>query len=265
MIQRNIGEADRVADSAKRLVVRADDLGMCHAVNVGTLKGFEEGIVTQTSMMAPCPWFPEAAALVRTTRIPAGLHMTLTCEWDFLRWRPLTDGSSLVGSDGTFYRTIEEAHRSVTHDDAVAELLAQARRAAFEGVSLSYLDCHMGEAAPAAYARVSETLDLPMVNQGYPTSFPFTSRAELSPRDADGKKAWMLAYLRDLPAGVHLLVCHLAIPGPEIASMTSPDSIPYRWAEEYRKSDLEVITDPEVADAVRHYGIELTSVESLRA
>lgn len=260
-----IREEARLANPVKRLVVRADDFGMCHAVNTGTLKGFKEGIVTQTSMMAPCPWFPEAAAIVRQSRIPAGLHMTLTCEWDFLRWRPLTDGPSLAGEDGTMYRTVEEVRRGVTRDDAVRELLAQARRASLEGVHLGYLDWHMGDGAHEAYAEVSATLGLPMATPGQAASFPFTSRAELSARNADEKKSWMLDYVRDLPDGTHLLICHLATAGPEIASMTGPDSVPYRWAEEYRKSDLEVITDPDVREAIARSGIELTSIQALTA
>jgi predicted glycoside hydrolase/deacetylase ChbG (UPF0249 family) len=68
-----------------RLIVQGDDFGMCHAVNVGTMQAFQEGILTQASTMAACPWFTEAAALARESGIPLGVHQTLTCEWDFLR------------------------------------------------------------------------------------------------------------------------------------------------------------------------------------
>ncbi len=244
----------------RQLVIRADDLGMCHAVNEGTLKGIEAGIVTQTSVMTACPWFPEAAVLVRRTGIPAGIHLTLTCEWDFLRWRPMTDGASLSGGDGTFHRTIEDAQKNLSHAEAVKELLAQVRRAFAEGLAISYLDAHMGEAAPDAISEVSETFGLPLTVPGHRTSVAFASWSELSPRAGGSKKAWMLEYLRNLTPGLHLLVCHLAVPGPEIASLTGPDSIPYRWAEEYRKSDLEVVTDPEIRQAIQDLGIELTSV-----
>ena len=45
-----------------RLVVQADDLGMCRAVNEGIENAVADGIVTQTSVMAPTPWFAEGAA-----------------------------------------------------------------------------------------------------------------------------------------------------------------------------------------------------------
>ena len=81
--------------AAKRLIVQADDFGMCHAVNQGIAQSFQSGILTQASAMAPCPWIPEAAALAKQLKIPIGAHGTLTCEWDHLRWRPLTPGASL--------------------------------------------------------------------------------------------------------------------------------------------------------------------------
>ena len=42
-----------------RLVVQADDLGMCRSVNEGIEHAIVDGIVTQTSVMAPTPWFVE--------------------------------------------------------------------------------------------------------------------------------------------------------------------------------------------------------------
>jgi predicted glycoside hydrolase/deacetylase ChbG (UPF0249 family) len=147
-----------------RLVVQGDDFGMCHAVNVGTVEAFRSGILTQASTMAACPWFTEAAALAREFGIPLGVHQTLTCEWDFLRWRPLTDGASLVGEDGTFLRSVAEAQASVTHADAVRELTAQVAKFAAEGLAIEYLDVHMGQsAAPAAYDEVSSAAGKPFI------------------------------------------------------------------------------------------------------
>ena len=84
-----------------RLVVQGDDLGMCRAVNEGIALAHAEGILTQASVMAPTPWFAEGAAMARRQGLPVGLHVTLTCEWEYLRWGPLTPGPSLRGDDGT--------------------------------------------------------------------------------------------------------------------------------------------------------------------
>jgi len=122
-----------------RLVVRGDDFGMCHAVNEGIKRAFTEGIVTTASAMAPCPWFGEAVEMARDAGIPLGAHQTLTCEWDYFRWRPLTDGPSLAGADGTLRPSVELAQQHVQHSDVVRELLAQVNRFRSAALSLDYL------------------------------------------------------------------------------------------------------------------------------
>jgi predicted glycoside hydrolase/deacetylase ChbG (UPF0249 family) len=245
-----------------RLAVRGDDFGMCHAVNEGIKRAFTEGIVTTASAMAPCPWFGEAAKIAKDIGIPVGAHQTLTCEWDYFRWRPLTDGPSLSGADGTFHVSVELASEHVRHADAVRELLAQVDRFRSAGLSLDYLDHHMGGSVPAAYAEVSELTGVPFL---YADEIRrrLMSISELSPRDAAGKKAWMLNYLRGLRPGAHLLICHPAVQSAELESLTAPGSVPYRWAAEYRLSDLAVLTDPEVRELIGSLGITLCTLGQL--
>ena len=244
-----------------KLVVQGDDFGMCHSVNEGTIEAFRNGVLTQASTMVPCPWFTEAAELAKQYGLPLGIHQTLTCEWDYLRWRPLTAGTSLVGDDGTtMRRTVVDAHTNIGHDDAIAELTAQAERFRAHGLEIGYFDVHMGFIAGPAYAAVSESYGRPFLYPSLPTSLTFTSIKGLSEREEDAKKSWLLHHLENLEEGVHLLVCHVAVPGAEIASITSPESSPFRWAEEYRKSDLATLTDPDVRAAIDKLGIELVSV-----
>jgi hypothetical protein len=243
-----------------RLVVQGDDFGMCHAVNEGVSRAFRDGIVTQASLMTACPWFHEAADLARTFAIPVGLHQTLTCEWDFLRWGPLTAAPSLRSPDGTFYRTIADVQAKHTNGDAVAELVAQAARARDAGLQLRYADVHMGSVAPAAYQRVATDLAIPFLYPGLDASMEFTSIAMLSARRAVDKKGWFLHHLGRLTPGLHLVVTHPGVGGSELAALTSPTSGPAPWAEAYRVSDLAVLLDPEVRAAIEKRGIVLTSV-----
>jgi predicted glycoside hydrolase/deacetylase ChbG (UPF0249 family) len=243
-----------------KLIVQGDDFGMCHAVNVGTVQAFREGILTQASTMAACPWFTEAAALARASGIPLGVHQTLTCEWDNLRWRPLTDGPSLVSDDGTFYRTVAEARAALTHDDAVRELTAQAGKFAAEGLTVDYLDVHMGHSArPESYAEVANAVGKPFIYSAE-DSRRFASIETLSNRDAEVKKAWVLDHIASLTPGVHLLVTHCAAAEPELAALHNPGNETYRWAEEYRLSDQEIVLDPEIREAIEARDIELTTV-----
>jgi len=247
------------ANGEIRLIVRGDDFGMCHAVNLGIKRAFTEGIVTTASTMAPCPWFGEAARIAAEVGIPLGAHQTLTCEWDYFRWRPLTDGPSLVGDDGTFPPSVELAQQNVAYDDVVRELLAQVERFRSAGLNLDYLDHHMGSTLPAAYADVSSQASVPFL-YSVEIRRNLASFSELSPRDGDGKKAWLLDYLRHLGPGVHMLVSHPAVGSSELDSLTGPDSVPYRWAAEYRLSDIAVLTDPEVKGLIDELGIRLCSL-----
>ena len=247
---------------AVQLVVQGDDFGMCHAVNTGTVRAYEDGIVTQASTMVPCPWFPEAAALGRATGLPLGIHSTLTCEWDGLRWTPLTAGATLRGEDGlTFHRTVAGA-KQADPAEATDELVAQAERFLAAGLSLTYFDVHMGLSQLPAYDAVSSRYGVPFLYPGVPASLPWTSIKMLSERPASTKKEWLLGYLRRVAErpGVHLLVGHCAADDPELAAMVEPDSPVFPWAREYRVSDLAVLTDPEVAAEVESSGIELVSV-----
>jgi hypothetical protein len=246
------------------LVVRGDDFGMCHAVNQGVAAAASEGIVTTSSAMAPCPWFDEAVELASDLHIPLGVHQTLTCEWDYFRWRPLTGGPSLTRGDGTFHSSVQLAQQHVQFDDAVSELLAQVSAFRSAGVSPDYLDVHMGSTLPAAYAEVSALAGVPFLYSDEILG-RLASYSELSPRDASGKKAWLVAYLRALGPGVHLLVSHPGVPSSELESLTGPESVPYRWAAEYRVSDLEVLTDPDVSALIDQLGIRLCSLPAALA
>jgi predicted glycoside hydrolase/deacetylase ChbG (UPF0249 family) len=249
------------------LVVQADDLGMCHAVNEGIVRAFIDGIVTQAAIMAPCPWFDEATALVREHRIPVGLHCTFTSEWDHLRWRPLTGGVSLAGADGTMHRTVEAATERLDPEEAFVELKAQADRVLAAGIEPICCDNHMGAIHPGACERLCAVLGLPFL---YPVVEPhvaFASSVMMSPYEGNSthadKKAWLLNHIDRLTPGRHYLCTHPAVAGEEIRSLTRPGARNADWAERFRKSDLEALTDPDVKAAIEARGIALVSVADL--
>ncbi|MFT5378567.1 MAG: putative glycoside hydrolase/deacetylase ChbG (UPF0249 family) [Candidatus Latescibacterota bacterium] len=59
------------------LLVRADDIGMAHAANEACIEVFDQGICRSVELMPTCPWFAEAAQLLRERPLyDAGVHLT---------------------------------------------------------------------------------------------------------------------------------------------------------------------------------------------
>lgn len=253
--------------SAIQLIVQADDFGMCHAVNEGIVRAFNHGIVTQSAIMAPCPWFHEAADLSREHHIPIGLHCTLTCEWDHLRWRPLTDGASLMEADGTQHRTLAGAQAAVDPEEAFAEVRAQAERARAAGIELICCDNHMGPVCPPAFERLCAELGVPFLYPVVQPHVPLASAVMISEymgnRNHADKKSWLLHHIDNLAPGLHYLCTHPAVASPELSAIAKPDAQNADWADRFRVSDLEVLTDPDIRAAIEGRGIELVSVADL--
>jgi predicted glycoside hydrolase/deacetylase ChbG (UPF0249 family) len=232
-------------------------------VNEGIALAFTDGILTQTSAMAPTPWFPEGAAIATRLGIPVGLHVTLTCEWEYLRWGPLTGGSTLRGDDGTFHRSVPAAAAAVDPAEGVAEALAQADRAIAAGLDLTYVDPHMGIAVPPAYEAVCEREGLRFIYEDITPHHDWASILILSIGPMRGRPAWFADHLDQLGPGTHFVMTHPGVAGPELRALTdreAPDSV---WAEAFRTRDLEALCAPEVRAVIDRRGIELTCVRDL--
>lgn len=236
---------------------------MCHAVNEGVVEAFVEGILTQASVMVPCPWFAEAADLALRHRIPVGMHCTLTCEWPSMRWRPLTRGASLVRADGTFHETVARAAAVVRPEEAAAELETQAQAMVELGLPPLYFDSHMGMVSRKAYHHVCELHRRPFILPIVSRFLWLNSLLVLSPRPAEEKRRVLVAYLEELPPGHHLIQSHPAVASGELRALAGRGASAEPWAETYRVSDLDLLTDPEVRGIVERRGIELVSVSDL--
>lgn len=246
-----------------RLVVQGDDLGMCRAVNEGVALAFTDGILTQTSVMAPTPWFGEGAAMAQRLGIPTGLHVTLTCEWEFLRWSPLSAGASLRDPDGGFKRTVEAAKQGQPAD-AIAEVDAQIDRALGAGLTLGYVDPHMGVSLRPAYeaacARLGVRFMYDIVSPHHVWDSPVIWLSLLSRRD---RPARLVEVLEQLGDGTHMLMAHPATSTDELRAITPVDAENYFWAEPTRVCDLEALCAPEVRKVVESRNIELVAVADL--
>ncbi len=133
-----------------RLVIHADDVGMCHGANQAFVELSHFGTITSGSVMVPCPWFTEIAeAAAGDDTLDCGIHLTLNAEKACYRWGPVSTAgpsSGLVDEHGFFWRTVAEVRRNAHPDAVEQEWRAQIDRALAFGVNVTHLDAHMGSA-----------------------------------------------------------------------------------------------------------------------
>lgn len=132
-----------------RVMLRADDFGMSHAVNLALKDMVRSGIPFNASVMMVTPWVQEAAQILKEApHVSIGLHLTLTSEFEQLKWGPVSGKAavpSLVDERGYFRTSVKDFLLS-DYDlkEVETELRAQIDRAMAMGMKVDYLDHHMG-------------------------------------------------------------------------------------------------------------------------
>lgn len=135
-------EGDRV------LILHIDDAGMSFDSNAGSKKALEEGMANSVSVMMPCPWVPGFVKYLRENpQVDAGLHLTLTSEWENYRWGPLLgiqQAPGLVDQEGAMWPNVKSVVENASPEEVEAEIRAQLKRARSMGFEPTHLDSHMG-------------------------------------------------------------------------------------------------------------------------
>ncbi len=127
----------------QRLVILScDDLGSCHAANVGVFRALHDGAATCASIMVPAPWASYAARMALPSD-DIGVHLTLNAEHECYRWGPITHAPSLQSGEGGFPRTLEDLWEHADHDEVLRELRAQIERAIAWGLEITHLAPHL--------------------------------------------------------------------------------------------------------------------------
>ncbi|MGN1315447.1 MAG: polysaccharide deacetylase family protein [Acutalibacteraceae bacterium] len=130
---------------AKYLIVNADDYGMCNAANVAVEELFLGGWLKSSTIMMPCPAAEHAVNFsIDHPEYAIGIHTTLTSEWGKYRWKPLTEGKSLVDEEGFMWRESDLVEKNAALSDIEKEVRAQIDLAHSMGMKPSHIDNHMG-------------------------------------------------------------------------------------------------------------------------
>ncbi len=266
------------------LIINGDDAGMCHAANLGTIECLEQGLMTTSTIMVPCPWFLEIADYAHThPEKDFGIHLCHTSEWKFYRWGPVAPHAEvpgLVDADGCLWRSVEEVYAHATPEEALIEGRAQIKKAIAAGVDVTHLDSHMGTLQydaryMEAYLKLALEFDLPvrMASQHTLEAFQqprlravFAAKGVvftddfvyegLKDESKDVKGFW-LRVLKNLKPGVTELYIHAAKPTEELQAITGS------WRT--RGQEFETFAhDPEVRKVIEEQGIIRIGYRPLR-
>ena len=258
-----------------RLIVRGDDMGFSHSGNEALVKTYKEGIETSIEVIVPSPWFPEAVQLLKEIpNVDVGIHLALTSEWDLVKWRPMTQASSLVDADGYFYPMVfpnkNYPGRSISEnawkiEDVEREFRAQIETALRHIPRISHVSAHMGcsalsEEVKAMTKRLTQEykIDIDPVDydvQRLPVEGPRTT--------ADEKvKSFLTALGKMEPGKTYLFVEHPGLDTPELRAI---HHIGYPHVAKDRQGVTDLFTSEKVKAFIRKRGIQLISYKDLRS
>jgi predicted glycoside hydrolase/deacetylase ChbG (UPF0249 family) len=258
---------------AKLLIINCDDLGSTRSANVAVYEALRRGVATSATLMVPCPWARDAAAMYRGEDV--GVHLTLNAEWETYRWGPTTHSPSLLDGDGGFPRTVQDAWEHADLDEVRKECRTQIERAIYWGFDVSHIDSHMGTMQLRAdffdvYLELAVEFNLPLRMAGVSSEraigFPFRRlAAEEGIVFSDnfvwtpvGSRRMLERVLFDLRPGVTEVLAHPAIDSDELR-VSHPD-----WAQ--RVEDHALLTsDSSVRDLIDRSGAVLIGYRELRA
>jgi chitin disaccharide deacetylase len=255
------------------LIINCDDLGSCHAANVGVYEALRDGIATSATLMVPCPWARDAASRYRGEDV--GVHLTLNAEHESYRWGPITQAPSLLDGDGGFPRTVTDVWDHADLDEVRRELRAQVERAILWGFDVSHLDSHMGtlQLRPEffdVYLDLAVEFQLPLRLSGASSErsigFPFRRLAAeegvLFPDHfvmvrGMGSRRTIEKVIGDLRPGVTEVYAHPAVDAAELRAL-APD-----WATRVDDHDL-LTTDRSLRAMLDRAGVQRIGYRPLR-
>ncbi|MBI3838091.1 MAG: polysaccharide deacetylase family protein [Planctomycetia bacterium] len=285
------GQLPAAEPTGKRyVIIHADDAGMSHSVNLATIQGMEQGIVSSASIMVPCPWFKEIAAYAKShPEKDFGIHCTLNSEWKDYRWGPVAPRESvptLIDSEGYMWGGVGEVASTAKAAEVETELRAQVKRALQFGVPVSHLDTHMGAVVSRpdlleVYVKLGVEFNVPVffirgLDAGAAATNPeirsrgvellkVLDKHNLPVLDSytqyytgesyDTKKKMYLKVFEDTEPGVRYLIIHCGYNNEELQAISS--------SAQLRDNDRRVFTDPEMIEAVKKTGVEVISWKQL--
>jgi predicted glycoside hydrolase/deacetylase ChbG (UPF0249 family) len=244
-----------------KLVVRSDDMASSHAANVSCIEVCTTGISRSVEIMVPCPWFFEAAQMLKENpAIDVGVHLTVTSEWDGIKWGPITSSPSLIDQDGNFLASTGDWYnKDYQIEEVEAELRKQIELAVREIPGLSHLSSHMGapDVKPELKALVKKLAKEYNLIYQVDHFEPIPANGWDKARSFQEKETAFVEMLGKLqPGKTYLFVEHPANESEEMEAVGNKNML---TVARDRHWVTQVFTSPKVIKAIQENGIELVS------
>ena len=283
--RRSVQELLGYPKDAKLLIIHADDLGVTHSENAASISAMEKGCVNSASIMVPCPWFPEIAAYARLhPEMDFGLHITLTSEWKYYKWGPVTQSHNipgLVNKNCFFYSSVDSLIQNASSAEVEEEIRNQVKRAIQFGINPTHLDAHMYSIHHnlgflKSYLKVGHEFNIPVFIYHQVGSFlSINLDTVLSRRDVivdtiltaevENFKAGMSDFystgLKNLKPGITYLILHTAYDDNEMRAVTIEHE---GWGAEWRQKDYDFFSSPLCAKLLKENNIYLITWREIR-
>lgn len=267
----------------KLLIIHGDDVGVSHSQNKATFQAMEKGLVTSTSMMVPSGWSFEVGQMAKKLDNPdIGIHITLTNEWEYFNWGPKAGRTAVPGladERGHMYPDCGQVLANASPEEVETEIRAQIKAAQQMGINPTHLDSHMGcifYGRPEyllAYLKIAQEFKIPaMLNQQIVDAviqpnadlfaeidlgrLPLIDQVFMAePKDYEsGMAEFYEKTLNEVPAGVHVLLIHLAFDDEEMNAVTAEhDTFHAPW----RQADYDFFTSEKARDLIEKNNIKL--------
>jgi predicted glycoside hydrolase/deacetylase ChbG (UPF0249 family) len=284
--QKTLQERLGYSKDTKLLILHADDLGMSHSENAATFYSMEHGSVNSASIMMPTPWVTEAADYQHDhPTADFGLHLTLTSEWNYLKWGSVASASGVPGllnRNGFLFSAVDSVYRSATPEEVEKELRAQIEKAKSLRIDITHLDSHMGTLfGRSDYLKVLIKLGreykVPVLlsKTGFMFAFGVNIDSLISDKDVslnmlytaspqdykNGMEKYYTGVLKSLQPGVSELIFHVGYDDSEMQAATIGHE---DWGAKWRQADFDFFTSDKCKQLLQEQNIHLITWREIR-